>query len=153
MPREDRLVHPADTSRSNLGTALGLLSRWRLNPNLDHFFCSFGWLAHTRSVGRHVRAQREREPAKHAAAASTTDVNWSAVQGHVRSVISWEREHRQPVVRSRGQPVVSGPGRYDVKLAAVLPNPPSVRHLRGLTFSSVWIVHAPCCALHNSPHP
>jgi hypothetical protein len=30
-PREDGLAHPADTSRSNLAAALGLLSRWRLS--------------------------------------------------------------------------------------------------------------------------
>jgi hypothetical protein len=30
-PREDELGHPADTSRTNLAAALGLLSRWRLS--------------------------------------------------------------------------------------------------------------------------
>jgi hypothetical protein len=31
-PREDGLAHPADTSRSNLAAALGLLSRWLSKP-------------------------------------------------------------------------------------------------------------------------
>jgi hypothetical protein len=30
-PREDGLAHPADSSRTNLAAALGLLSRWRLS--------------------------------------------------------------------------------------------------------------------------
>jgi hypothetical protein len=34
-PREDRLTHPADTSRSNIAEALGLLSRWRLSKSLN----------------------------------------------------------------------------------------------------------------------
>ena len=38
--REDRLTHPADTSRSNLAAALALLSRWRLpKPDLNTKRC------------------------------------------------------------------------------------------------------------------
>ena len=35
-PREDRLAHPADTSRPNLAHALGLFSRWRLCQTRQH---------------------------------------------------------------------------------------------------------------------
>jgi hypothetical protein len=34
-PREKELAHPADTARSNLASALGLISRWRLSKTQD----------------------------------------------------------------------------------------------------------------------
>jgi hypothetical protein len=50
-PREDGLTHPADTSRSNLADALGLLSSWRLSKPSVNFDAS-----------THVAARASRVP-------------------------------------------------------------------------------------------
>jgi len=69
---------------------------------------------------------RDHDPAKHGCAVVSYDVDLSAVKGQVKCVNNIARDHPDPVIRPR-PPLLMGPGRYDVDLAGILPNPPQVR--------------------------
>jgi hypothetical protein len=73
---------------------------------------------------------RDHDLAKHGCAVVSYDVDLGAVKGQVKCVNNIARDHPDPVVRPR-PPLLTGPGRYDVNLAGIRPNPPTVRSLRG----------------------
>lgn len=77
---------------------------------------------------------RDHDPAKHGCAVVSYDVDLSAVKGQVKCVNNIARDHPDPVIRPR-PPLLMGPGRYDVDLAGILPNPPQVRPSLGYIYA------------------